>query len=271
MSELSGNPSSRAIGSVYKENKRFVVIGLTGRTGSGCSTSAEILCNASIELPESAYPGITNNELRKHRIIKKFIEHRWQPFKCLQVRTVITRYILALNFPEFCRFVSDVMVRDMHKTSEFLREIKEEYEDLHIEISEYLRSPEKTLDEIEVKQEFAFDLYFKRLPFFSNKIRDVLKNISIDAYTKIYQSAGDNIRASGQVNSSKFDDSKVFHFPRTINKVIKSAHHVARKNNESCFIVIDAIRNPYEAIFFKETLKKTSKSGEIRLSHELNG
>lgn len=272
MSELSGNPSSRAIGSVYKENKRFVVIGLTGRTGSGCSTSAEILCNSSIELPESAYPGITNNELRKHRIIKKFIEYRWQPFKCLQVRTVITRYILALNFPEFCRFVSDVMARDIHKVSEILRGIKEEYDDLHIEISEYLRCPEKTLDEIEFKQEFAFDLYFRILPFFSNKIRDALKNISIDAYTKIYQSAGDNIRASGQVNSSKFDDSKVFHFPRTINKIIKSAHHVARKNNESCFIVIDAIRNPYEAIFFKERyagfyLVSINTENDNRLAH----
>lgn len=70
MSELPGNPSSRAIESVYKENKRFVVIGLTGRTGSGCSTAAEILCGGSIELPENAYSGITNNELRKHRIIK---------------------------------------------------------------------------------------------------------------------------------------------------------------------------------------------------------
>lgn len=272
MSELLGNPSSRAIGSVYKENKRFVVIGLTGRTGSGCSTSAEILCSASIELPENAYTGITNNELRKHRIIKKFIEHRWQPFKCLQVRTVITRYILALNFSEFCRFISEVMSRDIHKTSEAMRVIKEEYDDLHMEISEYLRRPENTLGEIEAKQEFAFDFYFKRLPIFSNKIREALKNISIDAYTKIYQSAGDNIRASGQANSSKFDDSKVFHFPKTINKIIKSAHHVARKNDESCFIVIDAIRNPYEAIFFKERyagfyLVSINTENENRLAH----
>lgn len=252
MSDFSGNPSSRAIGSVYKENKKFIVIGLTGRTGSGCSTSAEILCNASIELPENAYSGITKNELRKHRIIRKFIGNRWYPFKCLQVRTVITRYILVLNFSEFCRFISDVMVRDMHKVVEVMRVIKEEYDALHIEVAEYLSSSESTLIEMEIKQELAFDLYFTRLPIFSDKVREALKDISIDAYTKIYQSAGDNIRASGQANSPKFDDSKVFNFPGTINKIIKSARHVARKNNESCFIVIDAIRNPYEAIFFKE-------------------
>jgi len=272
MSEISGNSSARAIESVYKENKRFVVIGLTGRTGSGCSTSAEILCSSTIELPENAYTGITNNELRKHRIIKKFIEHRWQPFKCLQVRTVITRYILELNFSEFCRFVSDVMTGDMQKTSETLKDIKQEYDDLHIEISEYLRSPEGSLSEIELKQEFAFNLYFEKLPIFSNKLRDALKKISIDAYTKTYQRAGDNIRASGQANSAKFDDSKVFHFPRTINKIIKSAHHIARKNNESCFIVIDAIRNPYEAIFFKERyagfyLVSINTENDNRLAH----
>ncbi|EPM2905890.1 TPA: hypothetical protein ACPWRH_000328 [Pseudomonas aeruginosa] len=272
MSEPSGNPSSRAIGSVYKENKRFVVIGLTGRTGSGCSTSAEILSSTAIELPENAYVGISSNELRKHRIIKKFIEHRWQPFKCLQVRTVITRFILALNFSEFCRFVSDVLAGDIQNASEAMRGIKEEYDNLHIEISEYLRSPESTLDEIEYKQEFAFDLYFNRLPVFSDKIREGLKNISLDAYTKIYQAAGDNIRASGQANSSRFDDSKVFHFPRTINKIIKSAHYLARKNNDSCFIVIDAIRNPYEAIFFKERyagfyLMSINTENENRLAH----
>lgn len=272
MPELSGNPSSRAIESVYKENKRFVVIGLTGRTGSGCSTSAEILCGASIELPENAYAGITKNELRKHRIIKKFIGNRWQPFKCLQVRTVITRYILTLNFPEFCRFISDVIDREIPVVSETMKEIKEEYDKFHIEISEYLKSPETTLKEIEEKQDFAFALYFNRLPIFSNKIRDALKKLSLDAYTKIYQRAGDNIRASGHANSSKFDDSKVFHFPRTINKIIKAAHHTARKNNESCFIVIDAIRNPYEAIFFKERyagfyLVSINTENENRLTH----
>lgn len=275
MSELSGTPSSRAIVSIYKENKKFIVIGLTGRTGSGCSTSAEILCTSSIELPDNAYSGITANELRKHRIIKKFIESRWKSFKCLQVRTVITRYILALSFPEFCRFISETMNQEIHTTSETLRNIKNEYEDLHVEISAYLKSPETTLSEIEAKQELAFDLYFRRLPIFSNKIRDALKDISLDAYTKSYQKAGDNIRASGHANSSKFDETKIFNFPRTINKIIKSAHHVARKNNESCFIAIDAIRNPYEAIFFKERysgfyLVSINTENENRLTHLRN-
>ncbi|WP_394559611.1 hypothetical protein [Aquipseudomonas alcaligenes] len=270
--EPAENPSSRAIDSVYKENKRFVVIGLTGRTGSGCSTSAEILCGASIELPENAYSGITKNELRKHRIIRRFIENRWQPFKCLQVRTVITRYILTLNFSEFCRFISDVISRENPTVSDVMKEIKEEYERLHAEVSDYLKSPETTLNEIEHKQETAYKLYFSTLPIFSNKIRDTLKKLSLDAYTKIYQRAGDNIRASGHANSSKFDDSKVFHFPLTINKIIKSAHHIARKNNESCFIVIDAIRNPYEAIFFKERyagfyLVSINTENENRLTH----
>lgn len=169
ISELSGNPSSRAIGSVYKENKKFVVIGLTGRTGSGCSTAAELLCGNSIELPEDAYSGITKNELRKHRIIKKFIENRWQPFKCLQVRTVITRYITALSFSELCRFISDVMSRETHEISETMRTIKDEYDQLHKEISDYLKIPETTLEEIEKNKNLHLNSTSKNYQFSQTK------------------------------------------------------------------------------------------------------
>lgn len=67
------------------------------------------------------------------------------------------------------------MVDNIPVISEILKEIKEEYEGLHVEIWDYLRSPENSFDQIEVKQEFAFDLYFNRLPVFSNKIREALK------------------------------------------------------------------------------------------------
>ena len=272
MTEEPSSPSSKALESIYTENKKFVLIGLTGRTGSGCSTAAEILSSENIELPSDAYEGITSNELRKHRIIKKFIEKRWQPFKWLQIRTVITRYILLLNHAEFTRFISETMHLDQTQIIDKLSEIKPAYDEFHKKIIEHTKLPETSQHEIETKTESAYNLYYKTLPEFSDKLRDALKKISLDAYTKIYQTAGDNIRASGTANSGKFDDEKVFNFPKTINKIIKAAHHNSRKNSEPCYIVIDAIRNHYEAIFFKERyasfyLVSINTENENRLEH----
>ncbi|WP_081811676.1 hypothetical protein [Ectopseudomonas composti] len=251
MSEID-TPSSIALKSIYEENKKFIVIGLTGRTGSGCSTSAKILSSEELEIPADGYSGISDNELRKHRIVRKFIQKKWHPFECLQIRTVITRYILLLNFSEFCKFTADTLERDLHETIERLSTIKDQYENLNIEVTAHLASPENTSNEINDKKKFAYQLYFKTLPIFADTLRDALKKISLDAYTKIYQTAGDNIRASGLANTSKFDHDKVFSFPKIINKIIKAAHYCARIENRPCYIVIDAIRNPYEAIYFKE-------------------
>lgn len=272
MNEMIDTPSSVALRSIYEENKKFIIIGLTGRTGSGCSTSARILSSSELETPADGYSGITDNELRKHRIVRKFIQKKWHPFECLQIRTIITRYILLLNYPEFCKFVANTLDRDLPDTLEKLSLIKNKYDNLNIEISAHLASPEGTNEEANLKKEFAYNLYFKTLPIFADELRDELKKISLDAYTKIYQTAGDNIRASGAANIAKFDENKVFSFPKTINKIIKAAHHIARSQSRPCYIVIDAIRNPYEAIYFKERyasfyLVSINTENENRLDH----
>lgn len=269
---MQESSSSRALKSIYEENKKFIIIGLTGRTGSGCSTAAGILSSPDIELPSDAYKGITENELRKHRIVRKFIKEKWQPFKCLQVRTIITRYLLELNFSELCRFVADNLSRDQSDIRESFSSIREKYEKLHEIVIEHIKSEESNQEEINQKKINAYELYFEQLPEFSNDLRDSLKGLSLDAYTKIYQRAGDNIRASGAANNSSFDNTKVFSFPKTINKIIKAAHFKSRKIGEPCYIVIDAIRNPYEAIFFKERyasfyLVSINTENENRLDH----
>jgi len=43
---------SEALNRVFKETSEFIVLGLTGRTGSGCSTAATILASPDANLPE---------------------------------------------------------------------------------------------------------------------------------------------------------------------------------------------------------------------------
>ena len=73
--------SAQAIDSVYDEAKNFLIIGLTGRTGSGCSTAANKLCSTSLDVPFDGYEGLTENELKKHKIIHKYLSgEAWTAF-----------------------------------------------------------------------------------------------------------------------------------------------------------------------------------------------
>ncbi|MCU7215616.1 hypothetical protein [Pseudomonas sp. VE 196-7] len=70
-------------------------------------------------------------------------------------------------------------------------------------------------------------------------------------FTKLYQESGDNIRSSGVADISEFDADKLFNFPKHLNFLIKLVRKSTAAKGIPCRIVIDAIRNPYEAFFLK--------------------
>lgn len=264
--------TSLALDEVFKDTGNFVILGLTGRTGSGCSTAADILTSTSLNLPDVSQSHYEGNEARKYRIIKSYMDSNWNPFLWLQVRSVITRYILTLNYRELIHFLSRVLNIDTPVISKALSAFKDQYVAAHNRITSYIDLPEETLSEIEEKKKQSFDIYFNWLPVFSNSFREQLKNISQNAYTRLYQIVGDNIRASGKPASNVFNPKNVFNFASTINKIIKAARFEAKLNSRPCLVVLDAIRNPYEAAFFKERyadfyLVSINTSNENRLNH----
>tara|TARA_R110001592_G_scaffold303826_1_gene576074 strand:- start:1540 stop:3369 length:1830 start_codon:yes stop_codon:yes gene_type:complete len=247
------NKVSQALEVVFDESSEFIVIGLTGRTGSGCSTSASLLSSNTLSLPDAGSSHYKGNEVRKYRIIKNYIDIKWQPFEWLQIRTVITRYLLELNFSEFLNLISHILDEKLESVRERMSYFKPEYDLFHSKIVDFLAKGESTLEDIECKNNLSYILYFKELPKFSDGIREALKKISFGAYTSIYQQLGDNLRASGKADSNIFNPDNIFGFSKTISEIILSAKYVAKLENRKCYIVIDAIRNPYEAIFLKET------------------
>ncbi|MBC6947850.1 hypothetical protein FBQ99_20325 [Chloroflexi bacterium CFX2] len=264
--------NSHPLECIYEEIGNFAVIGLTGRTGSGCSTAAEILSSPSLDLPDVSHSHYVGNESRKFRIVRSYIEKNWTPFYYLRVRSVITRYILTLDFDELVTNLSNILKIEYSEIEKSLITFKEEYDKAHDRIEKYLALKEDTKEKIKIKKEDAYEIYFEWLPDFSNKLRDRLQSISQIAYTKFYQAVGDNIRSSGTPSSKEFDSTKIFELASTINKVIKSAHHVARHKGEPCHIVIDAIRNPFEAVYLSERyadfyLFSINTSNDNRLAH----
>jgi len=261
-----------ALDTVFTDTSDFIIIGLTGRTGSGCSTAANLLSQKTLPLPDPGTSHYKENEGRKYRIIKKYIEKKWQPFHWLQLRAILTKYVLQLNFSEFQNLVALAVKQDLPAISKSIGYFKAEYDIARARVTELLEIPEDTIESLERKKNVAFELYFNELPAISNEIRGCLQKISASAYTAVYQYVGDNVRSSGRADSAVFDPKKIFSFARTISKVVLSAQHVSRMRNQKCYIVLDAIRNPYEAVFLRERhagfyLVSINTENENRLTH----
>lgn len=249
---MNRKKESLAIEKIYSEMSEFLVIGLTGRTGSGCSTAAAILSADKLDLPDPGQSHYIGNEQRKYRIVKKYIEKNRTPFKWLQVRTVITSYILRLSYQEFCILLSDVLKIEIYLISQKLSEFKESYDNSHNRIKAFYNMSEDDMFSLNEKKKEGYDVFFNWLPEFSNELKLAISDIQTGCYTNLYQTVGDNIRASGSANKKEFDQDKLFSFPALINMIIKAARYVSKQNNEPCHIVIDAIRNPYEAVYLRD-------------------
>ncbi|OCH01491.1 hypothetical protein [Aliivibrio fischeri] len=269
---MSRKKESLAIDKIYEEISDFLIIGLTGRTGSGCSTSAKILSAESLDLPDPGQSHFIGNEERKYRIIKKYIEKNRRPFEWLQVRTIISSYMLRLNYSEFCSLISSILKVELTIVSESLVEFREEYEKAHHRVNSYFMISEDNMKSLYDKKIEGYEIFFNWLPNFSNEIKKHISKIQAGGYTKVYQTVGDNIRASGTANSKEFDQNNIFSFPALINTLIKSARHACKVNRKPCYIVIDAIRNPYEAVYLRDRysgfyLMSVNTNNENRLKH----
>ncbi|KPW41006.1 hypothetical protein ALP45_03807 [Pseudomonas coronafaciens pv. atropurpurea] len=237
--------TTQAIENIYSETKEFLIVGLTGRTGSGCTTAARQLASPSFGIPSDGYGGLSVNELKKHKIIKKYIDSiKWTPFYKLEVSGLITFHLLLLSDMDLENYL-----RELFLAEDLIGKILESFS------NEFSEARKAVIERMLHGYTFAADLarrwhrlYFQDIPEITNRIRRMLTDSD---FTKLYQKTGDNIRSSGRANDKVFNAAEIFNFPKHINLIIKIAHAHARLEKVECRVVIDAIRNPYEAFYLK--------------------
>lgn len=226
------NPSylKSAINQIYADDNDFVLIGLTGRTGSGCSTTASILQLEKHQIKHSLFNGNNpqTSEDRKERIIRKFFEADWQPFTLIQVRSIITVFLLEKPSTDAVEYLKDIIPESQQEA------IKAILDDIHEKQNE--------------NKSFT-NFYSKYLPKKAEEIKEILGE---NEFVRVYQRVGKNIRLSGSAFSSNLLQGKFFSLAEQINKAIKQIHDEKREKGERTFIVIDTIRNPLEALFFQD-------------------
>jgi deoxycytidylate deaminase/dephospho-CoA kinase len=91
--------------------------------------------------------------------------------------------------------------------------------------------------------------YTKVLPDLCEQIKDILGE---KAFVKLYQKIGTNIRTSGSPLNERLVGGKFFTLAEKIKNIVKELHEENKSSSLKTLIVIDAIRNPLEAIYFQD-------------------
>ena len=261
---------------IYKLRQNFILIGLTGRTGSGCSTVAKVLETENVQDLKSNYrdfnEGDIDNNTRKDRIVHEYIKENWYHFTTISASDVIFFYALLEDFDGFVqaicnpdnlpasdsKFGVDEAMFNLVKAK--LKELEGEYNVLHkiaTDCNHYLEG--KVYNGADAYVTDFLRLVTTEIKHFRSLLRKQLKGTPKQMLSDELQTWGNHIRL---YNSILKKDENDFRSPsclaRKINQFIKLFRAKDKYDSSQDFqlhpthIVIDALRNPYEVLYFRE-------------------
>ncbi|MCL2634859.1 MAG: dCMP deaminase [Oscillospiraceae bacterium] len=246
---------------VYNERKDFILIGLTGRTGSGCSTVARILGSEfdKLDLHTPKTSSFETKDERKYAVIHKYAKINWKnnTFFVIKVTDIITSFVLESGYKDFIAFV-----KSKNNDNDLLNEIsslESQFSDLEIKVKEIQYDDEQNY-------KLIIELYSDLIPKFTESLKAILVKYNCDPktksnkmnpqraqlYTHLFQIFGANIRASGNPYNGEFNCENIFIIANRVNKFVKAIRKQNKEKSLPTLICIDAIRNRYEATFFQD-------------------
>ena len=107
------NKNNSMISSLFHERSKFIVLGLTGRTGSGCTTAANILENEKADFPKvedvkyGKNPFFSNLDSKRYKVASNYITENYDSFISIKVSDLISAYILTLTVIQVVEFIKE--------------------------------------------------------------------------------------------------------------------------------------------------------------------
>ena len=215
MSKMSGKKLREStVNGVFDQREKYLIIGLTGKNGSGCSTTAcifaEPMQDVNLSCPEPGLNGLDSDLERESRIIQRYIKGHQKQFEILKVRDIIASFLLE-SIDTWQRFEKDYCT--IKKISKKDVNIWDDYKEFcnkqESEMTLIITSLDDLIDRNEVtfhkdineitKEEYEY--VTKILPSFARFIHEKLGV----AYTDLFQKYGNEIRFWGTLNPNERD------------------------------------------------------------------
>ena len=158
-----------AIKSLYSQRERFILIGLTGRTGSGCTTVSNILGKDSMEeLDLRSYKTRDYNSAdeRKYSVIYRYMKegNKWKRFRVIEASSIIFSFILEETYGTLFSFIDLLSQKGEIKDKEILKK-------------KILKELNADYDENKDISAFQNEIIDKKIQTIFNKNKDGEKNL----------------------------------------------------------------------------------------------
>jgi deoxycytidylate deaminase len=234
----------------YQEHQDLLIIALTGRTGSGCSTAADLL---SHDFDNDLFEGFqpTEPEVKKYKIIKEFCDKNWEKFTKITVSSLLLTFLQDESWVDIKdlngRLDADHRLDDaamssleeaLSKTRANIRPIQDA-----LGMTRHQIAATDWTKQTSLKRAISIEL---------PRALAILQEALGSKYNTFLQEIGDNLRKSGSAVKRELDSTKLFSLPHRIVKAIEIVREIDKSTGVKTRIVIDAIRNPLELIFLRD-------------------
>ncbi len=281
------NNTTMPIEQMYSHRRDFIVIALTGITGSGCSNLAEIMSKPFSEWQDKIRDPRTSFDIkyesqkqdvifqRKYAACYNVCLKQYQPFKILRYRNVLMLTILEKFADEnsYDLFLGKILELLKEKFDKSHKDIHTDYivdntfsnEDIiNWGLSERQYEIFKELSNIHQNKErerFSYrkklcDVYFSdEFQIFCQNFYDELKKRDYYAKNFFVHRLANSIRATGNPNAVVDQDNEygcehIFDVISVINGIIKGYHE--NNPHKPRRFVIDSIRSSLEIMYMRE-------------------
>lgn len=242
---------------LYSLREDFSIIGITGRTGSGCTDVANILESDFENLEKVIAPRekSTTAQERKYKIVYDFNKLNWKQYKIIKYRNVLLlimcQDIEPLKFRKHLNnyYVFSHLEKDESKIETVhskLHKLFTKNKNLITKIKEF--GDIRDIKERDKLSRLAF-FFWNEFENFAEEVDTILKRVGIVERVKLLHHTAVNFRKSGQAYFSENENfDYIYYIAEIINRIIKGTKIL----NGKCHIVIDSLRNSLEINFFKE-------------------
>ena len=255
---------------LYHLRNNFAIIGLTGRTGSGCSTIASKLSDEDFikKLDQTLKVDESNDSSQiKFNICLNYLSYKqnWKPFYVIKYANVLFYQLLYEAFriekskDEALEFLTSVVCPksdfkekrfcENHADFKTIEEILKNTVDSTYSIFSSYGC--RTLEICLRGKESVFRDYFEYIDPLADQFFEICRSIDPTKTNLLLQDLACNLRSSGSVvYNSEVDHSieNIYIIAETINRLIK----VFRDHMGHGRIVIDSLKNSLELTYFKE-------------------